>query len=144
MAYRHALVCIDFRSTEARRLLERAVDLLSADGRLSAVSVIEVGTFDEDRDAVATLVEEEFQARSAHLARWCADAGHPDAEQQVLVGKPAAQIAAYAGDNGCDLVVMGPHEGGRRPPGLGSTAEAAMRHLGCDVLVVISAADRPR
>lgn len=136
--YRHALVCIDFKSVEAHELLRRAVSLLDGDGRLSAVTVIEAGTFDDDREGVAPLIEEEHSARSAHLGRLCHEAGVDDAEQLVLVGRPAEQIAACAGDGGCDLVVLGEHEDDGRPAGLGFTADAVLRLLRCDALVVRS------
>lgn len=134
--YRHAVVCIDFQAVEAARLLERAASLLGSGGRLSAISVIEVGSFESDADSVAALVEEEFNTRSAHLARLCREAGHPEAEQRVLVGKAAREIVAYVQQGECDLAVMGEHEGARDPRPLGSTADATLRLLHCDALVV--------
>lgn len=137
VVYRYPLVCVDFRSVEAQRLLARAASLGGGDdGRLAVVTVIEVGTFEDDQDAVASLVEEEYNARSAHLERLCSDAGHPGAERRVLVGKAAAEIADCARQLGCDLVVLGEHEQDRRPPGLGSTADALLKRLSCDALVV--------
>jgi nucleotide-binding universal stress UspA family protein len=142
VAYRHAAVCIDLRSVEARQLLHRAASLVGGDGRLSAVTVIEVGTFDDLRDAVASLIEEEYLSRSAHLARLCAEAGCPDAEQRVLVGKAAAEIASYADHSSCDLVVLGEHHDRAVRPRLGSTADATLRLLRCDALVVRTSVPR--
>ncbi len=141
--YRHTLVCIDFKSVEADRLLRHAAALLDDGGRLCALTVIEAGSFDEDREGVASLIEEEHGARSAHLARLCAQAGVDGAEQRVLVGRVAEAIAGYAGDHGCDLVVLGEHENGGRPPGLGFTADAVLRLLRCDALVVRQAGAEP-
>ena len=133
MIYRHALVCIDLRAVEAHQLLHRAASLTA---RLSAVSVIETGSFESAAEPAASLVEEEYNSRSAHLARLCAEADCGEVEQRILLGKAAAQIVAYAHENGCDLVVLGEHEDDGRPPGLGFTADAVLRQLRCDGLVV--------
>ena len=135
-AYEHAMVCIDLRSMEADLLLHKAADLVRPDGRLSAVTVIEVGTLDAGRDVVASMVEEEYQARSAHLARLCEEAACADAETRVLVGKAPAEIAAYAEHGGCDVVVLGDHQGPDTLARLGSTTDGALRLLRCDALVV--------
>ncbi len=136
MLYRHTLVCIDFKSVEANHLLRRAVSLLEDGGRLAAITVIEAGSFEDDREGMAPLIEEEHGARSAHLARLCSEAGVEYAEQRVLVGRPPQEIAAYAAEAGCDLVVLGEHEDDGRPAGLGFTADAVLRLLRCDSLVV--------
>jgi nucleotide-binding universal stress UspA family protein len=145
MPYHNILVCFDLRSREAELLLRRAADLRNADGRMTVLSVIEIGTFDDSRDAVASLVEEEYNTRTAHLERLCKLAGCPETDGRVLVGKAADQIAAFARSTGCDLVVMGEHD----QPGagwsassagrLGSTADTALMLLECDALVVRTA-----
>ena len=136
MAYRNVLVCLDLRSMEAKLLLHRAASLVEGEGRLCALTVIEVGTFDAAREAVASQVEEEYYARSAHLAKLCADAGYPEAETRVLVGKAPAEIAAFAAASGCDVVVLGNHTGPDHQAPLGSTADATLRLLRCDALVI--------
>lgn len=135
MAYRHAVVAVDLRSAQSHRLLERAASLAPG-GRLSVLAVIEVGTFDEDREAVGSMIEEEFSACTAHLARICEQAGVGHAHQRVLVGKAPAHIAAFARDEACDLVVLGQHEDRWDRPGIGSTTDATLRQLRCDALVV--------
>jgi nucleotide-binding universal stress UspA family protein len=140
MEYRNILVCLDLRSREAPRLLQRAATLLAGGGRVTAVTVIETGTFDDARDAEGSLLEDEYWSRSAHLARLCAEAGQPDAQGRVLVGDAATEIAAWAREQRCDLVVLGDH--GPRParPLQTSTIDDALRLLGCDALVVKTAA----
>lgn len=135
MTYRHALVAVDLRSAQSVRLLERAAALVR-DGRLSVLAVIEVGTFDDDREAVGSMIEEEFSACTAHLARICEQAGIDHAHQRVLVGKAPAHIASFARDEACDLVVLGQHEDRWDRPGIGSTTDATLRQLHCDALVV--------
>lgn len=109
---------------------------MGADGRLSVVTVVEVGTFDAEREAVGSLIEDEHSVRSAHLERLCETTGSGTADRRVLVGKVSAEIAAHAGGHGCDLVVLGEHEDRPSRPGLGSTTDATVRLLACDALVV--------
>lgn len=136
MIYANIVVCLDLRYHEAALLLRRGGDLLAPGGRLTALTVVELGTFDDAREAVASLVEEEYNIRSAHLARLCAEAGLADAERRVQVGKAAEEIAGFARNNGCDLVVMGEHGQRSWRPRLGSTVDAALRSLDCDALVI--------
>jgi universal stress protein A len=146
MIYRNVLVCLDLRSREASALVQRAAELAAADGAVTALSVIELGTFDDARDAVGSLVEDEYWSRSAHLERLCAAAGQPQADRRVVVGRAASQIAEFAREHGCDLVVLGEHgedgAGARRRP-LGSTADAVLKRLDCDALVVKAAKAQP-
>ncbi|MEQ8486710.1 MAG: universal stress protein [Pseudomonadales bacterium] len=136
MAYSNIAVCLDLRSREADRLLHRAAALLDGGGAMSALTVIEIGSFDADREAVASLIEEEFWSRSAHLTRTCKEAGHPAVDTRVLVGGAADQISAFVEQHGCDLVVLGNHSDTRPRPRLGSTSDAVVQRVSCDALVV--------
>lgn len=74
------------------------------------------------------------------LARWLADAergaGRP-ARSRILSGDPAAEILRYAGEERCDLVVVGTHgRTGLTRVVLGSVAERVARQAPCPVLVV--------
>ncbi|MFW6093170.1 MAG: universal stress protein [Pseudomonadota bacterium] len=134
--YEHILICLDLRYRESELLLRRGAALVAAGGRVSVLSVVEVGTFDAAREAVASLIEEEYHARSAHLARLCAAAGLSDADLRVVAGQAASEIARFAREAGVDLVVMGEHGERSDHRRLGSTADTALRQLECDALVV--------
>lgn len=135
MEYQNILVCLDLRSGEAAQLLTRAARLAARDGQITALTVIETGTFDDAREADAAL-EDEYWSRSAHLARLCSEVGQPGARGRVLVGDAASQIAAWAREQHCDLVVLGDHGPRTGRPLQTSTVDAALRQLCCDALVV--------
>lgn len=136
MTYSNILVCLDLRHRDAEALLSRAARLIAPGGNITALTVVELGTFDDARDSVASLLEEEFRSRTAHLERLCKSAGLEDADVRVLSGKAGKEIADFARQHGTELVVMGDHGEQRSRPLLGSTAEAALRWLECDALVV--------
>lgn len=74
------------------------------------------------------------------LGRWRADAerraGRP-ARSRVLIGDPVAEIVRHAGEERCDLLVVGTH-GRKGIPRLvlGSVAERVARQSPCPVLLV--------
>ncbi len=59
--------------------------------------------------------------------------------QKILIGRPAAEIVDYAGNNDASIIVMSTHGySGIKHVVLGSTTEAVLRHTTCPVLAVPS------
>jgi nucleotide-binding universal stress UspA family protein len=81
--------------------------------------------------------EEEDRRR---LDAWLADAAartHGNATLEERHGDAAKEIVAYAGEAGCDLIVVGTHgRTGVKRALLGSVAEAVVRTASCPVLIV--------
>ena len=138
MAYQNVLVCLDLRSQEAPRLIDRALSMARDPRMVTALTVIEMGTHDEERDVFASLIEEVYLSRSAHLARICKGADISVEQQRVLVGRAATEIATFSSEHAIDLVVLGEHGGRLLRPFLGSTTYQALHLLDCDALVVRS------
>ena len=60
---------------------------------------------------------------------------------KMLVGNPAAEIAAYADQNECDLIVIGSHATHGLNLVLGSVANAVLHKAKCDVLTIRLSSD---
>ena len=60
---------------------------------------------------------------------------------KMLVGNPAAEIAAYADQNECDLIVIGSHATHGLNLVLGSVANAVLHKSKCDVLTIRLSSD---
>lgn len=117
-------------------MLDQALSLASSPSNVTVLTVIEVGTHDEERDTPASLIEEVYWSRSAHLSRICNPVGIPEDRRRILVGRAATEIVAFGNSHGSDLVVLGEHGGGMRRRLLGSTAFEVVNLLDCNVLVV--------
>jgi universal stress protein A len=59
-----------------------------------------------------------------------------DAAQHVVLGTPKYEISQFVKDHGCDLVVLGSHGQHGISLLLGSTANAVLHDMPCDVLAV--------
>ncbi|MCF6355123.1 MAG: universal stress protein [Candidatus Polarisedimenticolaceae bacterium] len=59
-----------------------------------------------------------------------------DCERDVIVGNARTEIARYAQEQGCDLIIVGSHGRSGLARLLGSTANAVLHHAHCDVLAV--------
>jgi nucleotide-binding universal stress UspA family protein len=60
-----------------------------------------------------------------------------DVEEQVVQGKPSAEIMRFAADNDVDMIVLGTHGKGMLDQALfGSTTERVVRRAPCPVLTV--------
>ncbi len=143
MSYNNILVAVDL-TQEADQVLAAAQQTAQrCDGKLSCVSVIRplagvYGGVDMAVVAQRTLAFEQeaiAQARDK-LAALCTGYDIDPAEQFVLLGSPAFEIRRLAQDLDVGLIVIGTH--GRHGLGrlLGSTANAVLHGVGCDVLVI--------
>lgn len=70
------------------------------------------------------------------LSDWATASDVPAENTHFRIGKPADQIEALAADLGADLLVIGTHSRKGLQRLLGSTANALIHHVKCDVLSV--------
>lgn len=82
-------------------------------------------------------IEADLAAGLQALAQRARDAGATDVKVAVTGGDAAREIARLAGEEGCDLIVMGTHgRTGIKHLVLGSIAEKVVRVAECPVLTV--------
>jgi universal stress protein A len=143
MAYRHILAAIDL-SEESTQVLDKASSMAEWSGALlSLVSVVRpltqvYGGLDVAPLAVSgiSFEQEALQQAQAQMRTLAARYGVPAERTHVFIGAPAYDIRALAVELKADLIVVGTH--GRHGLGLllGSTANAIIHGVGCDVLAV--------
>lgn len=143
MSYKHILVAIDM-TDEADEVLMAARQHADRFGaRLSCLSVIKplsgvYGGFDMTPLAQGSVP---FEQEAMDQAKDKLDAfgsiyGIQKGDQHVVLGGPSYEIRRQAEELGADLIVIGTH--GRHGLGLllGSTANAVLHGVNCDVLAV--------
>ena len=90
------------------------------------------------------LKEEIFQSAEQQMgtfleerSKQCTDAGIPLLDGKILTGDIAEEIMRFAGDTGCDLIVMGTHgyKGFERII-FGSVADKVVKNACCPVLTI--------
>ncbi len=143
MPYKHVLAAIDL-SDESSQVLEKArATADSHDAKLSLITVVKPftqayggldmvplakgsGSFEEEAFRRAS------QQMRDHVKSYLVD----PVNIHVKVGNPAREIRDAASELQADLIVVGTH--GRHGLGLllGSTANAVLHGVGCDVLAV--------
>ncbi len=142
MAYKHVLVALDL-AEDIEKVLDRASTY--KDRKMSVIHVVRpvaqgYGGFGamagEYSAEMATLERKAHEQAKRKLADAGAGLGVPAERQHVCVGNPASEIHRLSEAEGVDLVVMGTH--GRHGLGLllGSTANAVLHGVKCDVLAV--------
>ena len=124
--YTHILVAVDF-SASADQVVAKACDIAKHDNaRLSLLHVVEY------------LPPIESIGEPFITSNWEIDEGVllENSELAVLLGTPKHEISQFVKDNKCDLVVMGSH--GRHGINLllGSTANAVLHAMPCDILTI--------
>ena len=143
MSYKHILAAIDL-SEESAQVLDKAGGVAALTGAaLSLVSVIRpltqvYGGLDVAPLAAGGISFEQEALEQARTqihtlaARYGIDAAHT----HVFIGAPAHDIRALAGRIGADLIVVGTHGRHGLSLLLGSTANAVIHGVTCDVLAV--------
>ncbi|MDP6375697.1 MAG: universal stress protein [Pseudomonadales bacterium] len=142
MAYKQALVAVDL--TEEADEVMAAVRAVAGDGNMS-VSVVTVikpltnvyGGLDMVATVgtgIVTFEQEAKKQAEKRLGALAKEYGFDDV--RVLIGAPAVEIRELASTLETDLIVIGTH--GKHGLGLilGSTANAVLHGVPCDVLVV--------
>lgn len=138
--YKKVLVAID-GSDESDTIVNKAVEIAGANGaELHAVLVFEplLGSYSFELNmADFETVQKEHQARIADNVRTSmAGLGVPATHIHFLAGKPATEIKKLVADSATDLLVIGSHGHNPIRAVLGSTANAVLHGIGCDVLTV--------
>jgi universal stress protein A len=143
MGSRHVLAAVDL-SEEAAQVLDKARDIAAASGAtLSVVSVVRpilqvYGALDMAPIAIGGISFEQqaLDQATTQIRTLGARYGIPEPRAHVFLGTPAADVRALASQIGADLIVVGTH--GRHGLGLllGSTANAIIHGVTCDVLAV--------
>ena len=138
----HILVAIDFAES-ARQVLDKALNIARRNNaRLSLLHVVEylppIDSAYEPILASNWVVDEaEMLEQARHsLQQFSKQHGLQDAHLDVQLGTPKYEISQYVKEHHCDLVVMGSH--GRHGISLllGSTANAVLHEMPCDILAV--------
>jgi nucleotide-binding universal stress UspA family protein len=111
--------------------------------RLVLLHVVENLTVGYASDLFPVPMAEVFQEISgyarAELAKLGAEAREKDieVEEQVVQGKPSAEIIRFAAERSVDMIVLGTHGKGMLDQALfGSTTERVVRRAPCPVLSV--------
>lgn len=140
--YTHVMIAID-GSDESAKVLARGMALAAAGSKVSVVQVFDtlVGNYSYELNmGDFTLAQREYEEAVAKqtrelLRKECpslpADAVH------FLRGKPASEIRRLAENLHVDLLVIGSHgQGAIKAAVLGSTANAVLHGIHCDVYTV--------
>lgn len=140
--YTHILVAVDF-SNSADKVINKANELAQQyDARLSLLHVVEyMPPIDSLGEPFATAnweIDEEILLDNSKQKLHELSEKHElkNSESITLVGTPKHVISQFIAGNECDLVVMGSH--GRHGISLllGSTANAVLHDMPCDILTV--------
>lgn len=144
MPYQHVLVALDLAEDMAK-VVEKASTY--KDTKMSLIHVVRpiehvyggfgaIGVAGDYSAEMATLERKAQEQAKEKLVELAAALGVPPERQYVRVGNPATEIHELAEKEGVDLIVMGTH--GRHGLGLllGSTANAVLHGVKCDVLAV--------
>jgi nucleotide-binding universal stress UspA family protein len=141
--WRNICVAIDF-SDASRAAMEVAADLARRfDGALVLLHAYPIpGYTFPDGSIVASprMMQELAEHAEKHLEEWRRDAeglGAPRVTTAKAIGEPAAEIVAYAKEQGTDVLVVGTHgRTGLEHALMGSVAERVVRRAGCPVVTV--------
>ena len=140
--YTNIVVAIDF-SKSADKVLSKACIIAERDkARLSLLHVVEylppIDFSDEQLLVNNWLVDEEVLMKQAKTFLQDLSKKHhlKNAGLEVRVGTAKHEISAFVKDQQCDLVIMGSH--GRHGINilLGSTANAVLHAMPCDILTI--------
>lgn len=139
-SYKKVLVAID-GSDESDTIIKKAAEIAAVNNaELSAVLVFEplLGSYSFELNmADFEMVQKQHQALVADAAKKLMEKhGVPAASVHFLSGKPATEIKKLVADSASDLLVIGSHGHNPIRAVLGSTANAVLHGIGCDVLTV--------
>ena len=136
MPYERVLVALDVTGDSAESVVRRA-KRIAPRAETTALHVVERHAFGVELASfreLADLQERAAKGAAVRLRALCAPLGIGDCA--VLEGHPAGEIRRQAIERGADLVVVGAHGRHGRRLLLGSTANALLHGLACDVLCV--------
>jgi len=140
--YTHILVAVDF-SDSASSVLSKARQIAEQNkAKLSLLHVVEyLPPIDSAYEPILasnwSIDEQQLLSRADNsLQQLCLQHSLQDAALNVVLGTPKHEITQFVTDHQCDLIVMGSH--GRHGISLllGSTANAVLHEMPCDILAV--------
>ncbi len=141
-SYSRILVAVDF-SPAAQAVGAQALEMARRhEGELLLVHVVDylmpLGFADDFTPSPALLVDEQelLEQGKASLKKYADKLGMADARRQVVLGPPRHEIVRIAGEEQCDLIVIGSHGRHGLARLLGSTARGVLNDAPCDVLAV--------
>lgn len=135
--YDRILVALDIYS-DYQAVLDKALSLANSSDQLMLVYVTLPQVFFEPYGAAVTPdisgeIRDQARVRLATIAKEC---NVSENRLFVPVGSPADEIHRVATDQEADLIVLGTHGQSGVKLLLGSTANAVLHGVGCDVLAV--------
>ncbi len=140
--YTNILVALDFSPT-AEKVITRAKDM--AEQLQTKLMFVHVFEYIPPIEPVGDLMlgidwgineQELINLAKKRFAELAEQQNIPDCNQHVIVGNARTEIARYAEEQGCDLIVIGSHGRSGLARLLGSTANAVLHHAHCDVLAI--------
>lgn len=140
--YSHILAAVDF-SAAAEHVLNKAIDIAKRNNaKLSLLHVVEymppIDTAFDSLPARDLGLDEDVLLEKARASLQRLSERHKlkDAVLAVEVGSPKREIVDYVNGHHCDLVVMSSHGLHGLDILLGSTANAVLHAMPCDILTV--------
>ena len=140
--YTHILVAVDF-SASADQVLTKAHDIAQRNhAQLSILHVVEyLPPIDSAYEPILTsnwMIDETEMVEQAKKSLKITSEQHnyENVELAVKVGTPKHEISQFVKDHQCDLVVIGSHGRHGLSVLLGSTANAVLHDMPCDILAV--------
>lgn len=140
MGYKNIVVAIDVAAEAEDMMAAACAQATDADAVVSAITVVKpiTQTYGGLDWAPSTSGFEEAAVKQAteHISKLAEKFGVDANNVQVVMGRPSAEIKRCAEQRNCDLIVIGTH--GQHGLGLllGSTANAVLHGVTCDVLAV--------
>lgn len=140
--YTDILVALDFSPT-AEKVITRAKDV--AEQLQAKLKLVHVFEYIPPLEPVGDMMlgidwgineQELIDLAKERFAQLAKEQGMADCDHHVIVGNARAEIARYAEEQGCDLIIIGSHGRSGLSRLLGSTANAVLHHAHCDVLAV--------
>ncbi len=134
--YQNILVAIDTYG-EYDSVIQRAKEVAGVGAVMSLIYVHEPFYYGDMLYAGSVEFEKESNANAkAVLAEIALSLEIPESRQYIETGRPASEIHAKAEELDADLIVMGTHGRHGLQLMLGSTANAVLHGVKCDVLAV--------
>ena len=140
MPYTHILVAVDL-TEECREVIQRAQALAnSSNAKLSLINVVEPMAMAFGGDVpmdLSMLQQQQFDQARERLDNFAGKYPDLTADQRHLAyGQPRQEIHRLAGEQQCDLIIVGSHGRHGLALLLGSTANDVLHGAPCDVLAV--------
>ncbi len=132
--YKNILVASALDQGFSERALRAAKALLSEDGKITVVHVMEPVNNVVQSFVTEKSKQEAYDTAKKLMAERCQ--ASDDIEPEILYGHPGRQISKYAKKIEADCIILGSHKPGLENFFLGSTASRVVRYAKCSVHVL--------